>query len=819
MTEQHKESSTADSKEKKTSQGDEIGKEFLSSWKSMSMEDDDAIDFGFDTVSKGKKKPFDFEKMDLNFNLDGEFGKISSFKLDMSDLDFTCPPKKNSQSKDKKGEVSGAKRGKQDEFNFNFDFNELDSFNLDSSFMQVDTTSNSNPRKKVVNNEGSDEECAKRPKSNTDEGVRASNDSTAVKSHAPEGVETFKVETKVGNLGNLVSKQDGSVSNISSSGNLDMQERDLPEKENLTESISEQVIDMPCSEAVGQSDSEQHTISDQHTEVISSGTRESGVSGDKQEITHRTTYQCTEMFSSGTREINVSGDTQEINDKATNMKPDTVDLQLEPSSSHHITKSDNSVGEAITLGRNAQGVTNDPEPENRYTSYENINKSDALKEISCHNDNKETTSVCHLAPANSKCVVEKMVLIKDNKLHDMQSSMFSTPEGNRSLKQSSTVGTKGISLGNKKNTEMVLGSITQKRENLRPKDTKFGSKMAADSLTDSSKLMKDAAALLGNKDDLRSSSDTREGIVSDVTPCSGTLAGNKQSFCEEVNNSKITVLERAMPNKDVNMLSSQVNLSCLTDKPAIITNQVVSVNSQPEASGKESSQKSRITSVEGNKLTLKNFKVTPALSSLKTSRILTTSLHQKETNSIVSSGQSIQIQGITRSKNDNPIDINNNKKPSTPFLKRKTIEVSEADFTSLRSLKRISQSLSKSRDSKELSEEVIGEVESMPNNLLYKQSNSGLKSPPEIKVMEVEIPDSSKHMEDNSNVEKAEAYMKELEDICSMLKKKHEEAKDLLVRAIVNDNNLLMLNHPIYEEEIRKVQKFASQLMSKGIQT
>jgi len=43
--------------------GDEIGKEFLSSWKSMSMEDDDAIDFGFDTVSKGKKKPFDFEKM------------------------------------------------------------------------------------------------------------------------------------------------------------------------------------------------------------------------------------------------------------------------------------------------------------------------------------------------------------------------------------------------------------------------------------------------------------------------------------------------------------------------------------------------------------------------------------------------------------------------------------------------------------------------------------------------------------------------------------------------------------------------------------
>jgi len=46
--------------------------------------------------------------------------------------------------------------------------------------------------------------------------------------------------------------------------------------------------------------------------------------------------------------------------------------------------------------------------------------------------------------------------------------------------------------------------------------------------------------------------------------------------------------------------------------------------------------------------------------------------------------------------------------------------------------------------------------------------------------------------------------------ICSMLKKKHEEAKDLLVRAIVNDNNLLMLNHPIYEEEISSHYIFCS---------
>lgn len=35
-----------------------------------------------------------------------------------------------------------------------------------------------------------------------------------------------------------------------------------------------------------------------------------------------------------------------------------------------------------------------------------------------------------------------------------------------------------------------------------------------------------------------------------------------------------------------------------------------------------------------------------------------------------------------------------------------------------------------------------------------------------------------------------------------MLKKKQDEAKEVLVRAIVNNNLLLMLNHPTYEEKI-----------------
>ncbi|RYR56825.1 hypothetical protein Ahy_A05g022537 [Arachis hypogaea] len=46
--------------------------------------------------------------------------------MDMSDLDFACTLKKSFQSKDKKGESSvGGKAGKEDAFNFSFDFNEI----------------------------------------------------------------------------------------------------------------------------------------------------------------------------------------------------------------------------------------------------------------------------------------------------------------------------------------------------------------------------------------------------------------------------------------------------------------------------------------------------------------------------------------------------------------------------------------------------------------------------------------------------------------------------------------------------------------------
>lgn len=61
----------------------------------------------------------------MDFALDGGFDKISSFKIDMSDLDFSSPPKTTEKQKEISGKepVLGRQEGKPDQFIFNFDFN------------------------------------------------------------------------------------------------------------------------------------------------------------------------------------------------------------------------------------------------------------------------------------------------------------------------------------------------------------------------------------------------------------------------------------------------------------------------------------------------------------------------------------------------------------------------------------------------------------------------------------------------------------------------------------------------------------------------
>lgn len=126
--------STAQPKANTSLLDEEIGKEFLNSWNAGV----DALDFNSETVPQSKKKTFNFDKLDMDFGLDGGFDKISSFTIDMSDLDFSSPPRKVEKPKERSGKesVPGKQERKEDRFTFSFDFKELDGFDLDSSLVK-----------------------------------------------------------------------------------------------------------------------------------------------------------------------------------------------------------------------------------------------------------------------------------------------------------------------------------------------------------------------------------------------------------------------------------------------------------------------------------------------------------------------------------------------------------------------------------------------------------------------------------------------------------------------------------------------------------
>ncbi|KAL0890107.1 hypothetical protein Bca101_014090 [Brassica carinata] len=92
---------------------------------------DDPMDFAFESPANKKKNAF---KMDMGFDLDGDFGNVSSFKVDMPDFDFPSPAKKTTKTKESPGDKSrGDLKQKKNLFDFSYDFDTLDDFNLDSS--------------------------------------------------------------------------------------------------------------------------------------------------------------------------------------------------------------------------------------------------------------------------------------------------------------------------------------------------------------------------------------------------------------------------------------------------------------------------------------------------------------------------------------------------------------------------------------------------------------------------------------------------------------------------------------------------------------
>ncbi|KAG2683908.1 hypothetical protein I3760_10G056100 [Carya illinoinensis] len=767
MAEAQKGMSSIDSKEKSSLLDEEIGKEFLTSWKSMSVTEDDAMDFSFDTVAKGKKKTFNFENLDMDFNLDGDFDKLSSFKVDISDLDFSCPPKKTAKPKESSEaeSTSGNIQGKKG-FDFCFDFNELGGFNFESNILKEDKNTQKMSERKGVASELSQCQDSKLKLS---EDNAACDDSLSMKLPACKSVVTSKVETSIVVQGDLNSSNDhpafenlpvshglgtSTLQTILRSTEDTDQENCLSKKSTFADPYPQQVKpDLPI-QSVRANYPNQDTISD-------------------------TLEADAKVCPPGAKEENAaSGEQIDVDEMTGSVRSDHEKSPYKISSPVFITGSDRDDGER----NKSDGLApikhmDDTEPaENDLDMKDNF-----LTNVSRKNphdtkgiwQNQSSTSGLHLAPLCGEPVVNTRKLEKE-KEGSIHSKFYTRPEETGSqLHQSS--GTKFPTFGRKRVGAMHLCPIGEKRE----------------------------------------------GLNSDSIPNVGKLIENSQPHDKEVTEGEPVLIGSEKNIKDHHTLS-------LTEKTTECS-VPARVNPKLVVSSMESLRNSKIISAERNKVCpIKAGKKMPDLSHMKTSRTLEAkqvlSNSKREVTSLGKLEENREVQSNTELKTEHAVDSNEKQMSQNLSLKRKTFEGSNSDSVSLKPLKRLSESPSESSNFKVPAERILEEQvcihgiqgESTAKHVVYDHPTSGLESHRVANMMELEIP---LVMENDGNVEKAEAYAKELDDICNMLKKKHEEAKEILVRAIVNNNNLLMLNHPIHEEKIRKIQNFAARLISKELQT
>eukprot|EP00261_Vitis_vinifera_P036759 XP_019078002.1 PREDICTED: uncharacterized protein At4g18490 isoform X2 [Vitis vinifera] len=793
MAESKKEApSSADPKQKTPLLDEGIGKEFLSSWKSMAVAGDDTMDFNFETGAKGKTTAFNFSKMDMDFNLDGDFGKISSFKVDMSDLDFS--PKKTGKSKERSGEdsVNRNHQGKQDNFAFSFDFNDLDTFNFEPSLTKAE--------KKSSKGVSADKSVCQDSRNPLAEDISAFDDGIAMKLPACEMATTLKADTLVGGLGNLDSINDNGSSETANFENqsLSNEARTSMEKKVMITAEESDKQSQPSAKAISADPYDHRRIQDIPVESVS-----------KNE-THGTVSELqTKFFSLDPKVNNISGGEQNVNTKMiAESRSNHECSQFDNSPPLHITTSQSNDTERNKMGcgdhvpaENIDGT----QPEKCDLDLEDILLRKALHVTKADSENKNSTSELTLTPLSSGHMMDKLIPLKEKATGAIRSKYFRRTEETSQLHQALSTQTKVLSLGSKRIDGVHLIPADEERE-----DTTIGGKLVGRSSSQTTELAKGEPVFLGSEKNVQDVNPIKDDLDAVRTQSRiSKLVSTSRPCVQEVAKGETVLLGSARSVKDLNTFSLQVDPSSSIKQIAKSSTHKC-VNPKPVVLSMGPIKNLKTISVEGNKLSgVKDLSRTPKPSSLKISRatgasnILSNSTFGKEIKSLRKSEQNMELQGKTASKMVPSVDTLKKTPPtSSSSLKRKTLEASNANVTTLNPLKRLSESPREIRNFKEASEVVFKEQVCNQEKLVDMNTKNVLTSvldtPREVNMSELEIPLA---MENDLNVEKAEAYTKDLEDICNMLKKKHEEAKEILVRAIVNNNNLLMVNHPVYEEK------------------
>ncbi|OVA01482.1 hypothetical protein BVC80_7691g2 [Macleaya cordata] len=754
MVESQKEAAaTANSKNKSSLLDEEIGKDFFSSWKSMSVAEDDVLDFSSESLPKGKKNTFSFDKLDMDFGLDGDFDKISSsFKVDMPDLDFSSPPKRLGKPNERTGKEStnGKNEDKQDQFSFNFDFNALDSFDLDSSWMKGEQKSNKGAESTHEKSLDSLREHEKNQnfRSNLAIGIDAFEGSEAKMFPTLKSVTTSKVEHPAGGSRNHNSIIDSSPSTSANFGNLnEPNAATTPEKEITSRAKVTDQVSLQSNRTVSMEPNSQHTTQDLCIPSVSSD-----------DSIQESVPELQAEFSSGTKVNTTKGGEQ-----------DAGSFNLEYSSPINITglqstnkefgrKLENKnlvpMGD-LNGGASVQGDTDFEDTSIASVSQETVRSNKLTKE------NSNSVSKLLLAPLHSDPKVHSLMQTKEKGIGHTHLKPVNRSDETEAQVNTASVPKKICSLNDKRTETMCLSPVHERRQDFSAGDAQA---QAGDRNVSTSKYFDRAG---------------RKGVPI-------TLESPKNNM--EHNSSSSQVHPASLPE----LKTKSSALKCINPK--------LSVSSIAPLKNYKS------ISVTRNDISPPNvLKKALDNSSLKVSRAMTSkndlphSTAQRELKSLRPTNVNKEMHVNTAPETAYAVAAEKHGLLS-PSLKRKKLEVSDADPANSYPLKRTTEPSSESRKASDPSEQIdkkmVPNTENQPS--IYS-STSALDVPLHASLTEFRVPLT---MENDGIVEKAEACAKELEDICNMLKKKHEEAKEILVRAIVNNNNLLMLNHPIYEEKI-----------------
>ncbi|KAH7650629.1 hypothetical protein IHE45_20G001900 [Dioscorea alata] len=687
--------STTGLQNKTSSLDDEFGEDFLTSWKSLKGKN--SIDFDVETIPGNGKKCFNFDRLDA-LELGGGFDKISSFKMDMSDLDFSSLCKKDDKTKNPSKD-SVNKEMKQDKFSFTFDFNELESFNLDSNLLKGE----------------------KKPRKCADSGDCSSKHDGAQdsRSYSAQSLEAFEnKETK----------------------------KSLTAK-NLVTSPAEPAIKDDIMNGSGPSTSSDPGHQSMPHEVMASSEKQATIAegsiGSYQDLLDGK-YSAKYHADKSAQNISLkslSGDTSEnktfpesgigsipldclITRKASKQDISIGSIDSSHSGSSSPANSYNSRGllkPIITKSNTSVGIENQQENQDEPCGGSILgesNKSPKDKDISemgavlksphenKHAGGKQNTSSNFLPSSLNTLISNK--LLKAKSTVAPQFSTLNEPAKNVSQPTSVGISKQLYSLANKKVEKKILCTLNGKRVQFHPPN-----------------------------------------MPSEITPSSNNKDKNHSSSF--------------MPIKSPMTSSNEVRDICPKDEKRLTKLNITSANSTLQ------------TETKSDKFYEENLQLSHGTESKVVSTVIT------------------RRSGLL-----------------SPPLKRKALEELKENTRISNQLKHFKGSTAERKKSLEFSaqsdEKLVPVTESPVGP--HKEIASGGQNLS--KNFEVPI-----LIEDDGNVEKAEACAKELDDICTMLKKKHEEAKEILVRAVVNNNTLLMLNHPMFDEKIHELQKFAASLQSK----